>query len=70
MKIKHTKSNHSLGQLTAREVDELINASIIRRLIEPKKEKDKEKKDTNAPGNSNLPDGPIGFRKARKNDPL
>ena len=68
MKIKHTKSNHSLGQLTAREVDELINASIIKRLIEPKKEK--EKKDRNSIRNQDLPEGPIGFRKARKHDPL
>lgn len=65
MKIK-SKSNQRLRQLTTREVDELINLTILKPLTQPRIEK-KEKKVLN---NWQLPEGPTGFRKARKYDPL
>jgi hypothetical protein len=66
MKLRYTRSNPRLKQLTTREVDELINVTILKPLTQPKIER-KEKKVFNS---WQLPEGPTGFRKARKHDPL
>ena len=65
MKMK-TKSNQRLRQLTTREVDELINLTMLKPVSQNRIEKT-EKKVFN---NWDLPEGPIGYRKARKHDPL
>lgn len=66
MKMK-SKSNQRLRQLTTREVDELINLTILKPLTQPRIEKAEKKQVFN---NWDLPEGPVGYRKARKNDPL
>ena len=65
MKIKYVKTDSKFRTLSAREVDELINSTILKPIPTPRKVTDKR-----VFNNWDLPIEPMPFRKAKKHDPL
>jgi len=65
MKIKYVKTDSKFRTLSAREVDELINSTILKPIPTPRKVTDKR-----VFNNWDLPIEPRPFRKAKKHDPL
>jgi hypothetical protein len=65
MKFKYVKSNSKFRMLSGREVDELINSTILKPIANSRKHHEK-----HVFNNWDLPIEPRPFRKCKKNDPL
>ncbi len=65
MKIKHVKSDVKFRMLSAREVDELINSTILKPVAGPGKPKEKR-----VYNNWDLPIEPRPYLRCKKHDPL
>jgi len=65
MKIKYVKTDSKFRTLSAREVDELINSTMLKPISAPRKVTDKR-----VFNNWDLPIEPRPFLKAKKHDPL
>jgi hypothetical protein len=65
MKIKHVKSDSKFRMMSAREVDELINITILKPASKTKKQVDKK-----VFNNWDMPVEPRPYRRCKKHDPL
>jgi hypothetical protein len=65
MKIKYVKSASKFRTLSAREVDELINSTILKPVSSPKKQAEKR-----VFNNWDLPVEPRPYLRVKKHDPL
>jgi hypothetical protein len=65
MKIKHVKSDSKFRMMSGREVDELINSTMLKPVSKTRKYLDKQ-----VFNNWDMPIEPRPFRRCKKHDPL